>query len=111
MPRLTRAAVYKKLNEVLDPELRIGLVDLGLIYDVSISPAQTQDGERVRIHILMTLTTPGCPLAGVFGTMVKEGLSGFPGVDIDRDITVELTFDPPWIIDMMNPESRARLGL
>ncbi|HKY73928.1 MAG TPA: metal-sulfur cluster assembly factor [Patescibacteria group bacterium] len=111
MSRLTRSAVYKQLNTILDPELHIGLVDLGLIYDVSLSPIQTEKGERVHIHILMTLTTPGCPLAGVFGTMVKEGLSDFPGVDIDRDITVELTFDPPWIIDMMNPESRARLGL
>jgi metal-sulfur cluster biosynthetic enzyme len=109
--KLTRKEVFKQLNTVLDPELRIGLVDLGLIYDVSLSSKQTARGERTQIHILMTLTSPGCPLASVFDQMVKSGLSSLPGIDAQQDITVEITFDPPWIIDMMNPEVRARLEL
>ncbi len=108
---ITKEKVYEKLNTILDPELAIGLVDLGLIYDVSIAPVQTKIGERVHIHILMTLTTPGCPLAGMFDQMVKDGLADLPGIDPQQDITVELTFDPPWVLDMMNPEARARLGL
>ncbi|MBI5151482.1 MAG: metal-sulfur cluster assembly factor [Candidatus Pacebacteria bacterium] len=107
----TIADIYKQLNTILDPELRIGLVDLGLIYDVSFVPIQTDSGERIHIHILMTLTTPGCPLASVFDQMVKDGLKGLGDIDPKQDVTIELTFDPPWVIDMMNPESRAQLGL
>jgi metal-sulfur cluster biosynthetic enzyme len=107
---ITSKQVYKQLNTILDPELHIGLVDLGLIYDVSVAPKQTEEGERLHIHILMTLTTVGCPLAGTFDAMVKQGLTELPGIEA-RDITVELTFDPPWIMDMMNPETRAQLGL
>ena len=107
---ITPKLVYKQLNTILDPELHVGLVDLGLIYDVSISPVQTSAGERLHIHVLMTLTSVGCPLAGTFDAMVKQGLTELPGIE-SNDITVELTFDPPWIMDMMNPETRAALGL
>ena len=102
--------VYKQLNTILDPELHVGLVDLGLIYDVFVSPTQASTGERSHIHILMTLTSVGCPLAGTFDAMVKQGLTELPGIE-PNDITVELTFDPPWIMDMMDPETRAGLGL
>lgn len=110
-PLLTKEKVYEQLNTILDPELAVGLVDLGLIYDVSVAPVQKSDGERLHVHILMTLTTPGCPLAGMFDQMIKDGLADLPGIDPQQDITVELTFDPPWIIDMMNPETKAGLGL
>ena len=108
--RLAPEIIKKQLNTILDPELHVGLVDLGLIYDVSVSPVQTSAGERLHIHILMTLTSVGCPLAGTFDAMVKQGLTELPGIE-PNDITVELTFDPPWIMDMMNPEMRAELGL
>lgn len=108
--RLTPEIIKKQLNTILDPELHVGLVDLGLIYDVSISPVQTSAGNRQHIHVLMTLTTAGCPLAGTFDAMVRNGLTELRGVE-PNDITVELTFDPPWIMDMMNPETRAELGL
>lgn len=110
-PLLTKEKVYEQLNTILDPELAVGLVDLGLIYDVSVAPVQTKKGERIHVHILMTLTTPGCPLAGMFDQMIKDGLIDLPGIDPQQDITVELTFDPPWILDMMNLETRAKLGL
>jgi metal-sulfur cluster biosynthetic enzyme len=84
---------------------------LGLIYSVDVRTLQTPDGPRDKIHIVMTLTTPGCPLAGVFDTMVKDSLEGLPGIDLARDVMVELTFDPPWVPDMMSEEARAELGL
>ena len=109
--KITEAIVMERLNRVLDPELHVGIVDLGLIYDVSAVEVEAEQGKLTRIHILMTLTTPGCPLAGMFDRMIKDALFGLEGINVDRDVTVELTFDPPWLIDMMNPETRAQLGL
>jgi metal-sulfur cluster biosynthetic enzyme len=106
-----KTAVYDRLSTVMDPELPVDIVSLGLIYDVDVRAIQTPEGLREKIHILMTLTTPGCPLAGVFDSMVKSSLEGLPGIDPDRDVTVELTFDPPWIPDMMSEEARAELDL
>lgn len=111
MKRITPNLIYSRLKTVLDPELHINIVDLGLIYDVSVSTVQELTGKHQKIHIVMTLTTPGCPLAGVFDRMVKDAFIGIADIDVNRDITIELTFDPPWIIDMMDAEARARLGL
>jgi metal-sulfur cluster biosynthetic enzyme len=111
MHMVTSKQIYKQLKTVLDPELHINIVDLGLIYDVSISTVQELKGNKQKIHIVMTLTTPGCPLASVFDRMVRDALIDVPGIDAYHDITIELTFDPPWIIDMMDAEARARLGL
>lgn len=108
---ITQKDIYDRLSTVMDPELGIDIVSLGLIYDVSISQKQTQEGTQVKIHILMTLTTPGCPLAGVFDKLLKDSLFGLNGVDPDEDVTIELTFDPPWIPDMMTEEAKAELDL
>lgn len=107
---LTKDIIFDHLRTVLDPELHVNIVDMGLIYDVSISTVQEKDGPRPKVHILMTLTTPGCPLAGMFDRMVKDALATIPGLNPERDVTVELTFDPPWVIDMMSEEVRAQLG-
>ncbi len=108
---ITSDIIYDRLSTVMDPELGIDLVSLGLIYDVSVSKKQTEVGTRQRVHILMTLTTPGCPLAGVFDKLVKDSLFGLEEIDPDEDVTIELTFDPPWIPDMMTEEARAELDL
>lgn len=108
--KITKEIVYERLHTVLDPELGIDLVSLGLIYDVSVSVLQTQDGPRQQVHVLMTLTTPGCPLAGVFDKLVKDSLFGLAGLDPEEDVTVELTFDPPWVQDMMSEEALSELG-
>ena len=107
---LTTEAAYDRLKTVMDPELHIDIVSLGLVYDVSINTIQTAEGERAHLHVLLTLTTPGCPLAGMFDTMVKDAFVGIENCDPQRDITVELTFDPPWVPDMMSEEARAELG-
>ena len=108
---ITRENVYRRLQTVMDPELDIDIVSLGLIYEVSVSLVQTQQGERKFIHILMTLTTPGCPLAGMFDKLLKDSLLDLDGIDVHKDVDIELTFDPPWIPDMMSEEARAELDL
>jgi metal-sulfur cluster biosynthetic enzyme len=97
----TEKLIWEKLKTVMDPELNIDIVSLGLIYEVKVTKT---------IQIVMTLTTPGCPLAGVFDTIVKDSLRDIDGLDVEKDVSVELTFDPPWTTDMMSEESRAELG-
>ena len=98
---ITSQDIYNRLEQVIDPELNISIVKLGLIYDVKVEP---------KIYIKMTLTTPGCPLAGVFDQMVRDALYGLPDINVDQDVTIELTFDPPWVPDMMDAEAKAELG-
>jgi metal-sulfur cluster biosynthetic enzyme len=108
---ITRPLIYQHLDTVIDPELGVSIVKLGLIYDVTVSQVQTAKGGKPFIHILMTLTTPGCPLAGVFDQMVKDSLRPISALDVDEQVTVELTFDPPWLPEMMDEETRAELGI
>ena len=110
MPLLTEKQAYERLGQVMDPELNIDLVNLGLIYDVDVKEVQVEGGAATKIHILMTLTTPGCPLAGIFETIIKDAFYGIEGLDPDQDISVELTLDPPWFQDMMSEEAKAELG-
>lgn len=107
---LTKENVFSCLSKVIDPELHVDIVSMGLVYDVILSTAETKNGTRQKIYIVMTLTTPGCPLAGVLQQMVKSELSVLEGIDVSQDVDVEITFDPPWIPDMMSEEVRAELG-
>lgn len=87
------------LHEVIDPELGVNIVDLGLIYGVRVV-------DRV-FHVRMTLTTPGCPLSGYIDDSVRTTLSGAPGVD---DTSTEIVWDPPWSPDMMSDLAKDQLG-
>jgi metal-sulfur cluster biosynthetic enzyme len=87
------------LKNVLDPELGVNIVDLGLIYKI--------EEKAGNVLVLMTLTTPGCPMSPVFEAMIREELQKVKGV---KAVRVELTFDPPWNPDMMAAETRAALG-
>lgn len=91
--------VREQLKNVIDPELDINIVDLGLIYEIDV------DGEDV--DILMTLTTPGCPLHSVFDEMVKKEVSK---IDEVEEIEVELTFEPRWSPEKMSDEARDEIG-
>lgn len=91
--------VFEKLRQCLDPELGINIVDLGLIYSISI--------ENSRIHVLMTLTTPGCPLDSYFVKDISSKLKTIKGV---KDVFVEMTFEPPWNTSKMSDESKDLLG-
>ena len=103
---VTEEQVWKRLKTILDPELKVNIVDLGLVYDIKL---KIENG-KLKIFIVMTLTTPGCPLAGMFDALVKHALKKLPGVNVDRDVQIELTFDPPWTSDMMSEVAKAELG-
>ena len=98
--------IWQGLAKVIDPELGVDIVSLGLVYAV-VAPDGTSPPEAT---ITMTLTTPGCPLAHVFEDLVKQQLLGVPNFDPYRDLAINLVFDPPWVQDMMTPEAKAELG-
>jgi metal-sulfur cluster biosynthetic enzyme len=108
--QLTETQVREKLATVMDPELNIDIVSLGLVYEITVREVQTPSGSKPHVHILLTLTTPGCPLAHVFEKMIKDVLNELPDFEAYQQTTLELTFDPPWIPDMMTEEARAELG-
>ncbi len=93
--------VREKLHLVLDPELGISIVELGLIYGITVD----EDG---KCTITMTLTTMGCPL---FGQIQKEIEDRVMELDAVEDVETSLTFDPPWTIEKMTPEAKIQLGL
>lgn len=97
---LEKEDIREQLKEVIDPELDINIVDLGLIYEVEVD-------EENNVDILMTLTTPGCPLHGVFDEMVKKELQN---LDEIGDIEVELTFEPRWSPEEMSDEAKDKMG-
>lgn len=99
---LTKQKIKSKLSEVLDPELNISIVDLGLVYEIHID-------KKNNIKILMTLTTLGCPLFGTIEQDIKSKLKEL-GVD-ERQVKIELVFEPPWSMDRMSESAKAMLGI
>jgi FeS assembly SUF system protein len=93
--------IIESLKGVYDPEIGLDIVNLGLIYDIDIS----EDGE---VDIKMTLTTPGCPLAGSVEEAVRTVVSAIDGV---KDVNVQLVWDPPWNPSMMSEEAKQMLGI
>jgi len=91
--------IKKRLKNVLDPELNISIVDLGLIYDIKIN-------KKKEVKIIMTLTTIGCPLFPIIENEVKRSLKDLKL----KNLELVLTFDPPWTMDMMSQESKLSLG-
>jgi metal-sulfur cluster biosynthetic enzyme len=104
------AEAMKYLATVMDPELNVDIVSLGLVYNVAARVKPTGEADGYFLHILLTLTTPGCPLAAVFEPMIKQALTPIEDIDSEQDVTIELTFDPPWVPDMMSDEAKAELG-
>jgi metal-sulfur cluster biosynthetic enzyme len=97
---LTTEAVLDALKLVLDPEVGINVVDLGLVYDVSVI--------ENAVTIEMTLTTPGCPLHASIEAAVRRTIeTRHPDV---QDIALNLVWDPPWDTDRITPEGRMQLG-
>ena len=96
---ITSEMVYEQLKTVMDPELQIDIVALGLIYSVAVS--------QCHIKIIMTLTTPGCPLAGEIDRLVKEAIKPLG----DCEIEIELVWEPAWSREMMSEEAKLVLGM
>lgn len=93
--------IVEILREVYDPELHYNIWDLGLVYDIKI-------GEGGDVKIVMTLTTPMCPIGPMVTEQIQEMVNLMPGV---KGVDVEFTFDPPWSVAKMSDEARADLGL
>jgi metal-sulfur cluster biosynthetic enzyme len=92
--------LWKETQKVLDPELNISIVDLGLVYDISID-------KKGKVTVLMTLTTMGCPLFDLIAQPIKSRLLKVKGI---TDVQVELTFDPPWNLDLISDKAKIKLG-
>ena len=92
--------VVEKLKEVYDPEIPVNIYDLGMIYNVDVSPEKA-------VAVRMTLTSPMCPVAGSLPGEVETRLRDIPGVS---SAVVELVWDPPWDRDMMAEAARLTLG-
>lgn len=91
--------VYERLATVMDPELHIDIVSLGLIYDVAVS--------KRRIKVTMTLTTPGCPLAPEIDRLVREAIQPLG----EYEIVLELVWEPAWSKERMSEEAKLQLNM
>ena len=100
--------IWQELSTVIDPELGIDIVSLGLVYEVVVKSVQEASGSTWRVHIVYTLTTPGCPLAQVISEKIKEACLAVPGL-VAKNVTSELVFDPPWVPDMMSESAREEM--
>jgi FeS assembly SUF system protein len=97
-----RARVIDVLRTVFDPEIPVNIFDLGLVYGIDV------DDERHRVHVRLTLTAPGCPVAQTLPAAVADVIEQVEGVD---QASVELVWEPPWSKGMMNEAARVQLGL
>jgi metal-sulfur cluster biosynthetic enzyme len=100
--KLTPDDIIERLKPIQDPEIHLGIVDLGLIYDVSI------DDDNI-VDVIFTLTTPACPLGPMLIAQIQDAVMDLAGV---RDVNVELTFSPPWDPrTMASDEIKMQLGI
>ncbi len=89
------------LQTIYDPELPVNIYDLGLIYDVQVD-------ENAHCHVLMTLTSPNCPVAESLPVDVHNSMAAIPGI---KSVKVDLTWDPPFTMDRMADHVKLQLGL
>lgn len=93
--------IVKVIKTIYDPEIPVDIYELGLIYDVFVN-------EDLDVKILMTLTSPNCPVAETLPLEVEEKVKSINEV---KDAEVEITFDPPWSKDLMSEEAKLELGM
>ena len=99
-PAPTREQVIDALHDVLDPEIGYNIVDIGLIYEVSLD-----DGH---LALRMTMTTPGCPAQDYIQRGVRERSLAVPGID---SVDIHLVWEPRWSVQKMSPEAKAHVGI
>lgn len=123
---ITQDMVLEKLKNVIDPELFVNIVDLGLIYEIKFNAeaeadagdesaevneaAQEDDaaGEGTRVHIDMTMTSPACPAGPQLISGAKKEVQAIEGV---ADVAVKIVLDPPWTPDRMTEDAKDQLGI
>ena len=93
-------SVVDACRTVFDPEIPVNIYDLGLVYTIEISPEN-------EVEVMMTLTAPGCPVAGEMPGWVADAVGPLAGV---KQVNVNMTFDPPWGMEMMSDEAKLELG-
>lgn len=93
--------VIEAMKTIFDPEIPVNIYELGLIYEVKVDPGNN-------VHILMTLTSPMCPVAESLPEECKQKAAAIEGVN---SVEVELTFDPPWDQEMMSEAAKLELGM
>ena len=93
-------SVVDACRTVFDPEIPVNIYDLGLIYTIDIN-------DQNEVDIVMTLTAPGCPVAGEMPGWVADAVEPLDGV---KQVNVQMTFEPQWGMDMMSDEARLELG-
>jgi FeS assembly SUF system protein len=93
--------IVRVLKTIYDPEIPVDIYELGLIYDVFVN-------EDLEVRILMTLTSPNCPVAETLPVEVEEKVKS---LDMIKDAEVEITFDPPWTQELMSEEAKLELGM
>src|SRR5262249_8614966 len=98
-------SIWETLRSCYDPEIPVNIVDLGLVYDMKISPLP---GGQSAVSVKMTLTAPGCGMGGVIAGDAQQRLLGLPGVE---EANVEIVWEPAWHHSMITPEGRRILGL
>ncbi|QBF31438.1 SUF system Fe-S cluster assembly protein [Thalassococcus sp. S3] len=103
-PSSTDHPLYEQVVDacrtVYDPEIPVNIYELGLVYTIDINPEN-------EVKVIMTLTAPGCPVAGEMPGWVADAIEPLPGV---KQVDVDLTWEPPWGMDMMSDEARLELG-
>ena len=99
--RQLEEAIIEKIKTVFDPEIPVNIYDIGLIYEVNIK-------EEGKAHVLMTLTSPNCPVAESLPLEVKEKVEEVEGIS---KAEIELTFEPPWTMDLLTDEAKLELGM
>ena len=97
---IKKEQVLTELKKVMDPELHVNIVDLGLIYEIRVQNSQ--------VNILMTLTFPGCPLGSIIHKEMKEKITKLKGVE---KINLKITFDPPWDFSKVSEDAKEELGI
>jgi FeS assembly SUF system protein len=99
-PLVIEAEVIEALRTVYDPEIPVNIYELGLIYEINVD-------EHGVVQVLMTLTSPACPVAGSLPGEVEAKVRGVQGV---ADVSVELVWEPAWSMDLMSEEAKLELG-
>lgn len=103
---LAEDTVREALKEVIDPELFVNIVDLGLIYEVTISPNEESGAEDILVD--MTMTSPACPAGPQLLSQSKEAVGKLDGVG---EVEIKLVMDPPWTPERMTEDARDQLGI
>ncbi len=101
MTEALKNEIIEVLKTIYDPEIPVNIYEIGLIYEVNVD-------DEANIHLLMTLTSPMCPVAESLPPEVEEKVSAIDGVESAR---VEITWDPPWDPDMMSEAAKLELGM